>query len=475
MKRARPTPVTPDTFSFSLSNGHAFRAERLASGEASADNFDETDNMSFVIHFRPALSEAQAAAAELRATYVGDKEVAGGPLVFARAVRPADAPCIWLTLRPGELEYLCFETHQLRAGQVAGTFSALYVTLENTQCEQGPLHLGPQLDMHLFCMPQLLPGSTFLRWFPPDVDPKQWGLQIDARKIPQRTPLWFKMRAEVSGTVAVKRTGFFANEQKMTSFNRSAMRLGSQSEDLILLSLLEKCYEHRHFSEIGTCAVAGRPGWGASPDGMLCDDTMTWAALPPGSVGHAETGVAWDVKLGACEFKTSRTKLVMEPYFYPQLYMEMMALGVLWAELVRYRPSRTWANGEWEYQDVCHVYRVYRETELEAKFVRTWADSDPNHNAEAKAELRAELTRLAEDARPVAVIDATGSPMLARYRAHRAQLLRQQAVHPTATPPPDWWLAIETRTAQLAAQLKNGVAIDKRVVAAQIKAYANLL
>src|SRR6185295_1711928 len=245
MKRPVPTPAAEDVFHFALSGGHAFRVERLSTGDRAAQgpfDFDSADSVSYVVRFRPALTEAQAAAATLSVTYGGDKEVTGGsPLVFSRAVRPADGRSQFMTLRAEELDFLLFETHQLRVGQQRNTYCALYLTLENTQCEAGPLILGPQLDMHLFCVPELLPpGSSFLRWFPPDVDPGQWGLRIEPRKIPQRTPLWFKMRAELSGSVAVKRVGYFpgGDSAGFSTFQRSAMRLGSQSEDVVLLLYL---------------------------------------------------------------------------------------------------------------------------------------------------------------------------------------------------------------------------------------------
>lgn len=487
MKRPRPTPATPDTFNFSVSNGHAFRAERLADGSPTlSDSFDDTDSMSWVLHFRPALSEAQAAEAVLSVSYVGDKEVAN-PLVFSHAVRPSAAPHVWLALRQGELEYLCFETHQLRVGQVPGTFAALYVVIENVQCDAGPIQLSPQLDMHLVCLPTLLPTSTFLRWFPPDVDPKRWGLQIDARKIPQTCPLFWSLRAELTGSVAVKRTGFFPGDgASRSAFMKSAMRLGSLSEDVIMLLRFGDSQHTLHFTEVGTCPVAGHPGWGASPDGIICDDTMKWSSLPPTVSAHliGTTLTAWNIHMGACEFKTSRTKLCMEGYFYPQLYMEMMALGVLWADLVRYRPSRTWnakgggaGGGEWEYQDVCHVYRIYREAALEERFIRIWSSTSTEPSDE-KSALCAELNEMAKRERPTHIIDGTGNALLKRYRAHRDQLLSNTSTGTATTATqvlPAWWLSIESVTAQLAAQLKSGVALDKRLVAEQIRAYANLL
>lgn len=478
MKRPYPTPAAEDSFHFSLSGGHAFRAEKLGGSDATATatskGFDEVDSMSWVVRFRPALSEADAAAAQLTISYTGDKEVSGGPLVFARHVRPTQDRSVWLTLRPGELEYVCFETHQLRVGQVPNTYCALYVTLENTQCDAGPLMLGPQLDMHLFCLPELLPpGSTFLRWFPPDVDPAQWGLRIDGRKIPQRTPLWFKMRAELSGSVAVQRTGFFPGNRALNAFSRNAMRLGTISEDVAMLMYLGHYGGTRHFTEIGTCQVAGHPGWGASPDGLITDSTMRAHHIPPGCGAGADDV---DVTQGACEFKTSRTKLCMEAYFYPQLYMEMMSLGVVWADLVRYRPARTWdaTGAHWEYHDTAHVYRIYRDSELEARFVQIWSTSTATSgDTEEKQQLRAHLTQLAEAAKPVAIIK--GNTMVDRYRQRRAQLLAMDAATSAAAAIPGWWLEIESRTAQLGSALRSGVAVNKRVVADQIKAYANLL
>lgn len=457
MKRPRAPPPTEDSFHFSLSNGHEFRVERL-NKPATHSDFDDVDSMLFAVYFRPALTQKQASSGILRISYVGEKEIqAAESLVFSQYVWPdlTQQKPHWMTLRSDELEYVCFETHQLRMGVTKNTIAALYVIIENTQCESnGPLCLTPQVDMHHTFMPSQLPTSQFLCWFPPDVNPSQWGLQIDATKIPQRTPLWEKLRAEFTGSMASKRLGFFPDDNRqMSAFIKSAMRLGSLSEDLILLAYLGH-YKGRRFEEIGTAAIRGHPGWGASPDGIVYDESGD---------------------RGVCEFKTSRTKLGMEAYFYPQLYMEMMAVGVQWANLVRYRPSKTWNahSATWSYTDVCYVYRVQRDPLLEAELIQLWSKS-PVPSPDALAAMRSRLMEMAANAQPISIIDASNSPLLSAYREHRKRQCELVKMPATASVSADW-LAVEARTAELAAQIRSGVAVDKRLVAKQIKAYASFL
>lgn len=489
MKRPKPDGADGDAFDFVVSNGHAFRAEPI--GEPKS--FAEEDTLLFVVHFRPALTEAQAVTTRLRVTYAGDAEV-GNKTVFNQLVWPAGqqvAAGQQLTLRPDrELEYVCFETHQLKLGQAKGTFCALYLGIENRQCDQGPMLLCTQLDMHHTCMPTLLPDSQFLRWFPPDVDPKQWGLRLDPRNIPQRTPLWIRYRNELaavlSGSSSVKVTGFFANSRPIDARARLAMRRGSQSEDVGLLGYLDYYErvvgEHRTFQEIGLCPVAGRPGWAVSPDGIIYAAGVKWSDLPATSPGHRGNPEAWDVGKGVVEFKTS-SKLCMEDYFYPQLYMEMLATNTLWADLVRYRPTRTWnaQTASWEYQDVMHVYREYRDATLEADLIHVWTLSPTSETAAAeKAAMRKRLKAMAAAAQPIAVIDASKSALVARYREHRralelATIKRETPSEEAPSALPTWWLDIERHTQQLAEQLRNGQGVDRRLVATQIKAYASLL
>src|SRR6185369_15745290 len=85
------------------------------------------------------------------------------------------------------------------------------------------------------------------------------------------------------------------------------------------------------------------------------------------------------IESGACEFKTSRTKVALEPYFIPQMYMEMISLNVVWCDLIRYRPTsvHTPDNG-YVTQHTAHVYRIYRNQALEADLVRLWKRAHAN-------------------------------------------------------------------------------------------------
>jgi hypothetical protein len=264
------------------------------------------------------------------------------------------------------------------------TVDALYLIIANNMVAspaQGvveDLVLETQVDTKRFCN-SLLKNVHVLPWFPPDVDPAHYGIRIDTRKIPQRTPLWFKLRGTVTGSKAYALLGYFVppppapynfykgSSSSFSAFARSAMRLGTVSEDAAMIAYLH-AFPDRSFYELGWCPLpAPAPlGWGASPDGLLEDPSMiSWDMVPADVASHysEEERVAnpGGLAKGACEFKTSRTKTCMEAYFYPQVYMEMMALNVYWCDLVRYRPGAE-----------ARVYRIYRHKPTEELLMRLW-------------------------------------------------------------------------------------------------------
>jgi hypothetical protein len=274
---------------------------------------------------------------------------------------------------------------------------------------------------------------VFLKWFPPDVDPSVYGIKIDPREIPQRCPLWFKLRGEVSGSKAYVLIGYFAdrqNNQPFSAFAKSAMRLGTLSEDLVMIGYLN-AYPKRIFYEVGWVPIESKKSWGASPDGIIVDPEMSWDKVPSDvAKNYSKSGI--DITHGACEFKTSRTKLGMEAYFYPQLYMEMIALNVVWADLIRYRPERIYDQNTkvWTYKDVAHVYRVYRDKPTETLLMELWARAQTNFSKlkdivqeEAYARLRLYFDRKAEETEPTDVIHMTPDTeyMYAQYYAYKHQ------------------------------------------------------
>jgi len=353
---------------------HDFAFELLAKSELSATTQysiaakcvtvnDDQDTMFFVVTFRderPSLREAQNLA--LRVYYHGAKRTPRALIFARRLVLEEETHFQMISLRPEEgLVYQCYETHQLRLDD-GNRISAVYLTIDDVLSDTSAafdVSFEPRVDTKMMMLQS--EQTTFLKWFPPDLDPSLYGLTIDGRAIPQRTPLWFKIRGEMSGTQAVRLLGFFFGRDNgnKSLVARNAMRLGSQSEDVVMLCNLWN-RPHRHFSEVGWCRAPGRypMGWGASPDGLLTDLSVSWDDAPPA------TRAAWpdaDISKGACEFKTSRTKIALEDYHIPQVYMEMIALGVVWCDLTRYRPG-----------DQAAIYRIWRDPQLEERFLQLW-------------------------------------------------------------------------------------------------------
>ena len=251
--------------------------------------------------------------------------------------------------------YHAYETHVLALDEHETTLLAVFVLNEPNEAHWMVSRYGQRF------MP--------LSWFPPDVDPTLYGLKVDARRIPQRTPLWFKMRGQVTGTKAYtlmgywvpSTTGWTLDEPKTFSPQaQEAMQLGTDSEYIVECAYMSErpgCT----LSAVGWCdaPVPLYPrGWGASPDALIRDSNMSWNAVPPDiQKYYAEPQ---DVAQGVLEIKTSRKSLAMEPYFLPQVYMEMIATGTIWCDLVRYKPAAGGKGG-----GTARIYRIYRHRPTE--------------------------------------------------------------------------------------------------------------
>ncbi len=407
-------------------------------GSAAKKSLDDgtLDSVDFTIHFRPHMTMETARLTTLSVHY---KNV----LVFRQHVAGAAGTEGHLVLRPVELEYHCYDTHALHTTGPA--VQSLYLTLCNNSTDpRQVLRLEPHVSMKRYM--EALHRFTALHWFPPDVSPSLYGLRIDPASIPQRTPLWFQMRGCMSGTKAYKLLGFYVptleqdptwningTDETFDAQARARMRLGSLSEDCCAITYLH-AFPLRSFAEVGWCdaprtGVAGALGypigWGASPDGVLTDPDMDWDAVPDDVRAHWEPLLGGDCaaatpRRGAAEFKTSRTKLSFEPYFLPQVAMEMIALGVVWCDLSRYRPH-----------DIAHVYRVWRDPALEQRFMGLWRRAMSCNSQElqrlvhtdrAYIDVRADLTRMARAMEPYAKIDAPADQCDA-YERERERLL----------------------------------------------------
>jgi hypothetical protein len=329
----------------------------------------------YVVEFHPPMPlEDARSGATLVVTYVGTKESKGR---ITLPLCPPGVPVYSHIIVPKSLEYVVYPTHALKTEEDGTLASKMYFRAENNLLYGGGtlrIQMEPAIDMgSLFLEPEF--GSERfkgLHFFPVDVDPAEHALTIDPRNIPQRTPLWFKLRSEVSGSRAYKLMGYFPGEREFTLFDRCTMRFGSLSEDISVIGYLTR-WPSRRFEEVGTCSAPpdGYPAnWGASPDGRVCDPDMTWGAVPEKFRKHYTNG-RFDVTKGAIEIKSSRRKKGMEDYFYPQVYMEMIALDVMWCDLVRYCRSRYKdSDGKWVYKHSFRVHRIYRHEPTEALLVK---------------------------------------------------------------------------------------------------------
>ena len=312
---------------------------------------EDEESMDFCIHFRPPLSRNAAAQVRVGVVYVGDKiQRSRSPYLCFLPVLPEEGGEKY-SLLPNYLDYELFETHQLRTyGTKGQTIGSMYLTFENNMTR--PDHavgvfIELKVDMTLKMLPQLLPGE-FLMWFPPDVDPAEYGIKVDPRLIPQRTKLWFKMRG-ISGTKAYTLLGFWVGkDSKFGSQQRAIMRLGSLSEDYALLCYFSK-FDSCRFQEMGWCPAPARKypdGWGASPDGLFIDQQMKWSDVPEATKDFYRPE-GFNIHRGVCEIKTSETNTSMSAYYIPQMYMEMIALESVWADLLRFHHHREFENGKW--------------------------------------------------------------------------------------------------------------------------------
>lgn len=228
------------------------------------------------------------------------------------------------------------------------------------------------VDMSRFWLPKHIPHfDRHIEFFPYDVDPTMYGLKLDTTKVPQRTPLWLKVRGEVTGTKAYQLIGFWVptveddpnwtldGDHVFDAQSKANMKFGSDSEDKALIAY---AFHFNHpISLTGWCnAPAPFPkGWGSSPDGLITDATHTWDDVPDAIKKYLDTTL-FDPRQGVLEIKSSKFKLSMEAYFFPQVYMEMISTNRMWCDLVRYKPNKV------------RVYRIYRHKPTEETLVSLW-------------------------------------------------------------------------------------------------------
>jgi hypothetical protein len=293
------------------------------------------------------------------------------------------------TLGNGD-RYHVYETHAIQVVGEDNRMKSIHFQLENNQLYSNDpsLRLELGVDMGHTFLPDLVGEERFhgLAFFPASPDKTLLEAGVDASRVPQRTPLWFKLRGTVSGTKASKLCGFYVPDKRteegrnwslngpskpFSAYQKCNMRFGSLREFyMIIIYLLT--YPLRSFHEVGWCAMR-KPypvTWGASPDGYVYDPTLTIEQLPRSLVAaHKLPNKRIDITKGAIEFKASRNNCKMAAYYIPQIYMEMMALRTVWVDLVRYCEKTTQEGDTWKKQRECRVYRVYRNAEVERVLV----------------------------------------------------------------------------------------------------------
>ncbi|MBX9637202.1 MAG: YqaJ viral recombinase family protein [Nitrosomonas sp.] len=397
---------------------------------------DGVDAIDFVICFRPPLSVEEAKVAHVQVKYQC--------IVFGQHVFPAGKEPEGLEVQEEELNYLLFETHQLQYDRKKQTVDCMFLSLVNRSTHvSGQVSVEPQVDMHMHFFKTNFPDRfMFLDWFPCNVDPAMYGLKIDTRDIPQRTPLWFKVRGEVTGTRAYALIGFFVpskskdpdysffKSQTFTAFAKAAMRLGTLSEDAALLTYFNHFKTHV-YKELGWCPAPPplSKTWGASPDGLVMNEAMSWDQMPADLREHYEKK-GYNIKYGALEIKTSRTKLTMEAYFYPQVYMEMIVLEVVWTNLIRYKPGFG-----------AYVYRIYRDPAIEKQLIALWTRAFANASRlqdiiqeQEYVEMRAYFEKSASKLLPFEIIHESDE-LIKAYNDYKKVLVEPTLAHAPAPAP----------------------------------------
>lgn len=358
---------------------------RAAAVLLSGTPYPQEDVVFYALHFDPpmdpdALRDQQAL---VRIAYVG-KEPMGMGNVSLYIVSPHQKPAV---VQRGENVFWVYPTHSLTLDG-DGCIEWIEVTLHNAQdnrnIETPILQLVPDLTPF---MEEQFPGQYVPQpFYPNNLAILERIGSIDPRHLPQKAPKWKEIRGlvDVTGTRASKRCGFnlpdpdtpqgrnyspFESEP-FDSAARKRMQFGRLREDYIMM-----CYLRAHpdtvFHQVGWVSHPTRPKWGCSPDGYI-------------EVPEQKTA-------GALEIKASYSNCNMQDYYYPQVYLEMMCLGVHWAHLVRYSESIIPETRDgvitWSVEATCRVFQVERHKETEERLIQCIVTA-------LKANARGELPRL---------------------------------------------------------------------------------
>lgn len=344
---------------------------------------------SFSITFDPSMPKSVAQQTNLRVIHLPSRTCNCTLLML-----PLDSAHVQKCALTKDLKFIACATHALQLDTQHGKESCIirvFLMLNNVQLSNphSPPILQPCIDYRYFFNSHFEKGRyTGLPYFPPDpnLDVKLLGeIGIDASQIPQRIPMWFKLRDAITSSKVSKLLGEFAprlGSVEATQFNFFAsepasgwreltMRLGRLREPVQIACLLQQ-YPNLRFEEVGYVHHPTRIGRGASPDGILYDTNQTWEALPASTRDFYQKDTSINVKRGVVEFKASPNDCEFRANHIGQCLWEMMCANVVWCNLVRYQESWARDNETQRYhgKSTCKVIRVYRYEPLETKLIQ---------------------------------------------------------------------------------------------------------
>jgi hypothetical protein len=360
--------------------------------------------------------------------------------------------------------YWIYETHQLILERsqdmcVLGLFFQLINV--DTSFKLDRPHVVPHVNTALYWFNHNLGQDRFIdtQFFPYNLNPEQYGIKLNTETIPQRTPLWKRVRGEVSGTKAYKLIGYYVptvkedpqwtweqgDSKPINAEQKSRMRFGSlhEEEANILLMLTRP---HIRVTMVGWCSAPNYlkfpKSWGCSPDGRIFDPLMSHAKIP-GYIWNTltEREQAWDVRHGALEIKSSKNSLKFNPYYLPQVYLEMMCLETVWCDLVRFTKKKvTNEDGKWETKYTARVFRIYRHKPTEDSMVVLWKYALEHkdtlqeivHTDKAFIEFRQYLQDLVDESLVYEEISSTDEmmPTFESFHEYQVQVRQQVEVVP---------------------------------------------